>query len=82
MSRTDKALHRVTEILDVAPVDIFHGLSKNFIDPLPDALVGQEHKAQAMDFQFHWVSEAGPSEHAKLTSGISLKPTVRPSPAI
>ena len=51
-------------------------MSKTVIDPLPDELAGPELKAQAMDFQFHWVNEAGPSKHSDLTSGISLRATV------
>ncbi|KAK4168406.1 class I glutamine amidotransferase-like protein [Cladorrhinum sp. PSN259] len=66
----------VTEILDVAPIDMIHGLTKNFVEPLPDHLVSPNLKAQALEaVHFHWVSEAGPSVASRLTSGISLIPT-------
>jgi hypothetical protein len=56
----------------VAPVDLLNGMSPKFINylPLPDSI-----KKQALDFEFHWVNEDG--EEAKLTAGITLKPTVR-----
>jgi hypothetical protein len=55
----------------VAPVDMLNGLSKNMINflPLPDSM-----KAKGLDAEFHWVNEDG--KEAKLTAGITLKPTV------
>ncbi|KAK4222637.1 class I glutamine amidotransferase-like protein [Podospora fimiseda] len=65
-----------TEILDVAPIDMIHGLTKQFIDPIPDALVDPELKSQALEkVHFHWISEAGSSVPSRLTGGISLVPT-------
>jgi hypothetical protein len=60
-----------TEILDVAPIDLLHGLSKKFISvlPLPDEL-----KAKALDINFHWVTEKG--DPAKLTANMTLSATV------
>lgn len=60
-----------TEILDVAPIDFLHALSKKFIQALP---LSDEVKAKALDMEFHWVTEKG--EPASLTAGISLNATV------
>ena len=56
----------------MAPIDLLNGLTPKFINtlPVPDSI-----KKQAIDFEFHWVNEDG--EEAKLTAGITLKPTVR-----
>lgn len=58
-------------MLDVAPIDLFNGMNKPFIQdlPFPDAV-----KAQALDVSFHWVNENGDS--AKLTCGITVQCTV------
>ncbi|KAF2171013.1 hypothetical protein M409DRAFT_18985 [Zasmidium cellare ATCC 36951] len=60
----------VTEILDTAPIDLLHGLTKSFMEqlPLPDEL-----KKQAIDVDFHWVNEKGTP--ASMTSGITLQTT-------
>ena len=34
-------------------------------------------KEQALDLEFFWVSEKGPNEYSKITSGMSVRPTVR-----
>ena len=64
-------ISRETEILDVAPIDLLNGMSREFMRvlPLPDAI-----KAKALDVEFHWVNETG--EAARLTSGISMNATV------
>lgn len=58
-------------MLDIAPIDILHGMTPDFMRnlPLPEPI-----KAQAIDFAFHWITEAG--EPAKLTSGATLQATV------
>ena len=61
-----------TEILDIAPIDFLHSLSKKFINVFP---VSDELKAKALDVEFHWVTEKG--DAAKLTAGISMNATVR-----
>lgn len=66
----------MTEVLDVAPIDFLTGISKQFADECPDELVPAELKVGAVDFEFHWVSETGPVENRRLTTGISLTPTV------
>ncbi|KAH6897384.1 class I glutamine amidotransferase-like protein [Thelonectria olida] len=63
-----------TEVLDVAPIDLLHGLDRKFIDTFPDFVLSPELKAQGFDFDFHWVSETGKSP-SLLTSGIQLVPT-------
>ncbi|PTB47333.1 hypothetical protein M431DRAFT_463272 [Trichoderma harzianum CBS 226.95] len=64
-----------TEILDVAPVDMLHCFSKKFIETLPEEWVSEDVKAQALDLNFHWVSEVGSAKQSRLTSAISLVPT-------
>nr|OQO16804.1 hypothetical protein B0A51_15823 [Rachicladosporium sp. CCFEE 5018] len=66
----------VTEILDVAPLDIFSGMSKEFTKTIPDFLLSASIKEQAIDVEFNWVTEQG--QEAKLTAGASIKPTVQP----
>ena len=73
MEAADTA-HRVTEILDVATLDIFAGLSKDFTNNFPSELVSDQWKKEALDVEFHWVNETG--KDATLTAGITLKPTV------
>ncbi|KAM4057556.1 DJ-1/PfpI family protein [Hirsutella rhossiliensis] len=65
----------LTEVLDVGPVDLIHGISKPFVDLLPDSLISPEQKAQALDTQFHWVSETGKTQPSRLTSNMSLAAT-------
>jgi len=50
-------------------------MNKHFIQKMPDQLVPPHLRAEAIDIEFHWVSEAGPGTPSKLTSGISLVPT-------
>ncbi|KAI8627406.1 class I glutamine amidotransferase-like protein [Xylariaceae sp. FL1651] len=64
-----------TEFLDVAPVDMIHALDKKFIEPFPDAIVPPALKAEAIDFKFHWVSEAGEATPSRITSGLRILPT-------
>lgn len=63
----------VTEILDVAVIEIMTCLNKTFVEKFPD--ITEELKATALDVVYHWVSEAGPATPSRLTSGISLLPT-------
>ena len=67
--------HRTTEILDVAPIDIFNALTKEFLHNFPEAVLPAHLKAQALDIQFHWVNETG--VQGKLTAGATINPTVR-----
>jgi hypothetical protein len=67
---------RVTEILDVAPIDLLNGSSKEFTRNMPDSLVSPELKKQAVDIEYHWVTEDVKTP-CHLTSGIKLLPTVR-----
>lgn len=62
--------------MDVAPVDIFNGISKEFVEIMPPEMVTEEIRAQAIDFKFHWISEAGPGTLSPLTSGLRIEPTV------
>ncbi|KAI3336513.1 class I glutamine amidotransferase-like protein [Xylariaceae sp. AK1471] len=54
---------------------LIHGLSRRFINTFPDAIVPPGFKDGALDFEFHWVSEAGETAPSRLTSGIRLIPT-------
>ncbi|CAG7565912.1 unnamed protein product [Fusarium equiseti] len=66
----------ITEILDVAPVDMIHSLSKNFIETFPGGdLFPSHYNAQALDIEIHWITEHGKDTPARLTSNITLLPT-------
>jgi hypothetical protein len=67
---------RTTEILDVAPIDIFNAISTKFVHNF-EAVLPDHLRAQALDFEFHWVNETG--KQALLTAGAVLNPTVRAS---
>ncbi|KAF4630640.1 hypothetical protein G7Y89_g7498 [Cudoniella acicularis] len=56
-----------TEILDVAPIDIFNGLSAKFIKNFPPSILPDHLRAQALDVEFHWVNETG--KPSPLTAG-------------
>lgn len=63
-----------TEILDVAPIDIFAGLSKEFVQRFPPELMTDKMFKQALDVETYWVTEHG--QEGKLTAGATIKPTV------
>lgn len=63
-----------TEILDVAPIDVFSGISEEFVKNFPDALVTDKMKQEALNVEFHWVNESG--QTARLTAGAPVQPTV------
>jgi len=60
--------------LDVAPVDILHGLSRSFLNEWPEAILDPKLKEEALDMNFFWVNETG--KLAKLTGGLRVQPTV------
>lgn len=66
----------MTELLGIAPVGMLHGLSKDFVESFLDELLAPSLKAQAVDFKFHWVSEAGEAAHSRLSGGMSILPMV------
>ncbi|KAH8898570.1 class I glutamine amidotransferase-like protein [Thozetella sp. PMI_491] len=67
-------MNGMTEILDVAPIDLLNGLGNTLIKDFPEALMPSHLKDQALPFEFIWVSENG--EHpSQLTSGINIVPT-------
>ncbi|KAH7316868.1 class I glutamine amidotransferase-like protein [Stachybotrys elegans] len=68
-------LASTTEILDVAPIEIFNSFSEDYLKGFPEEIVPKELKAQAVKFEFHWVSAAGPSGTERLTSGVNIVPT-------
>lgn len=65
---------RITEILDIAPIDVFNAISTKFIKNFPEELVSLEMQAQTLDVDFHWVNETG--KQARLTAGAVINPTV------
>ena len=73
MDKTDSH-NRRTEILDVAPLDVFTGLSKEIIQNFLPGFVTDEMAKQALDIEFHWVTEHG--QDAVLTAGATIKATV------
>ncbi|KAK5460803.1 hypothetical protein LTS15_002866 [Exophiala xenobiotica] len=62
-----------TEILDVAPIDLLYGMSKDFVEPFKDDILIPELKAQALEFEFHWVNQFGKA--SRLTGGLQIQPT-------
>lgn len=64
-----------TEILDVAPIDIFNGLSKEFVSNMPDYLLTDDMRKQALEVEYHWVTENG--EPGRVTAGGKINATVR-----
>jgi hypothetical protein len=56
-------------------VDIFSGISKAFLPNLPGFMMSDKMRDEALDVEFFWVNESG--QHAELTGGMSVKPTVR-----
>ncbi|KAK7754421.1 hypothetical protein SLS62_003715 [Diatrype stigma] len=64
----------VNELLDVAPIDVFHTLSKENARTFPDELLPPSLKAQAIDLQLHWVSPTGKAP-SRLTAGLTVVPT-------
>jgi hypothetical protein len=68
-----------TEVLDLAPIDLLNGMTKEFIGGFPSELVSDELKAKALDIEFHWVNETGKT--ALLTAGLNVDPTVIEQPA-
>lgn len=66
-----------TEILDIAPIDLLHGLTKESLDIFPPGSIPEEMRKQAIEIVFHYVSEKGGM--AKLTSGLTVECTVRSS---
>lgn len=66
----------VTEILDVAPIDLLNGMTKSLIDNVTPDFLPASVEIKALDIGFHWVSESGQGTN-RLTSGMSIIPTVR-----
>lgn len=48
---------RVTELLDIAPVDFFSGISYGCSKDIP--FLPDEFKAKVLDIEFYWVTEIG-----------------------
>ncbi|KAK8050138.1 hypothetical protein PG994_011868 [Apiospora phragmitis] len=64
----------MTEILDVAPIDLLNGMTKAVLDNVPAEFSPADFKTKALDIGFHWVSETG-QRTSRLTSGLSVVPT-------
>lgn len=71
-------LARETELLDVAPIDLLHGMSKCFADDMPDFFMSSEVRDQCLDAEYIWVSETGSSGQNSLTTSMKITPTVSP----
>nr|POE62930.1 isonitrile hydratase [Quercus suber] len=61
----------MTEILDVAPIDLLHGLSKDFLRRL--TFLPEHLRSQGLDIEFHWITEKG--DDGDLTANIKIKAT-------
>ena len=70
--------YRTTELLDVAPIDAFSGMSEAFVRNFPPELMPDSIKSGALECESHWVNETG--DVAQLTAGATIKPTVRARP--
>ncbi|KAK3072537.1 hypothetical protein LTR53_006636 [Teratosphaeriaceae sp. CCFEE 6253] len=66
-------LNSKTEILDVAPLDIFSGISKEFLPNFPPHLITDRMRKEALDVEYHWVTEHG--QDAVLAAGAIVKAT-------
>lgn len=62
--------------MDVAPFDLLHVLSRQFIRDLPEGIIPAHLKNDGLDILFHWVSEKGRCTPITLTSGATVNPTV------
>ena len=62
-----------TEIVDVMPIDMLHGMSKKFMGDFAE-FYGKDIVDQGFDIKFHWVNETGKT--ARLTSNIKIEATV------
>lgn len=58
----------------MAPIDLFAGLSKEFVQNFPPEFVSEKMSKEALDVEFHWVTEHGQDGH--LTAGATVKATV------
>ncbi|KAK6842927.1 hypothetical protein PG995_001943 [Apiospora arundinis] len=70
-------MNGMTEVLDVSPIDLIHGMGKGLLDNIADDFFPGDNtklKAQGLDIGFHWVSESGQGTN-RLTSGMSIVPT-------
>lgn len=56
-------------------MDLLAGVSREFTKDLTAPFLPDEFKAQALDFQFHWVTEHGDTP-GRVTSGLNVQPTV------
>lgn len=63
-----------TEILDIAPVDVFTAMTPEALSVFPPGVIPEEMKTQAIETKFIYVNETG--KPAKLTSGMSVNVTV------
>ncbi|KAK7924270.1 hypothetical protein PG985_006324 [Apiospora marii] len=67
-------MNGMTEILDVAPIDLLNGMTKSLIDNVSPDFLPAGVTDKALDIGFHWVSESGKGTN-RLTSGMSIVPT-------
>lgn len=72
----------ITEILDIAPIDILHGLSHHFTGELPDEIVPPQLKAQCIDIEFHWVSEKPGTAKLTCAAGVEVTDTFETCPPL
>jgi hypothetical protein len=62
-----------TEVIDVMPIDILHGMGKKFMGDFAE-FYGKNAVDQGFDMKFHWVNETGKT--ARLTTNITIQATV------
>lgn len=65
-----------TEVLDVAPIDVIHGIYTKFIEDWPEQVLPSALKKESLDMQFIWVSEHGAANGPmRLTSNMNIVAT-------
>ncbi|KAL7893465.1 hypothetical protein HDV63DRAFT_408346 [Trichoderma sp. SZMC 28014] len=62
-----------TELIDIAPVDLFNGLRPHFLSTVPPNAMTDGMKASAVPRDISWITEGG--KPAQLTAGLKVEAT-------
>ncbi|KAL8400846.1 hypothetical protein RB594_001028 [Gaeumannomyces avenae] len=69
-------MNGITEILDVAPIDVLHGMCAEFNKDWPEEFLPASLKKQSLDMEFIWVSEHGSAKGPmRMTSNLNIVAT-------
>ncbi|KAF2761694.1 class I glutamine amidotransferase-like protein [Pseudovirgaria hyperparasitica] len=66
-------MNSVTELLDIGVVDLLGSIDKKNVEKFPEEIYSDEHKAQALEVEIHWVNETGGA--GKLSPNLTLQAT-------